>query len=283
MGIGIVLEGGGLRGLYTSGVLDVLMENGLKFNSAVGVSAGAVFGSNLKSEQIGRGIRYNLKFSKNPHYKGFRSLLLTGDFFGGEFCYHKLPNELDHFDTEAFRQNPMDFYAVTTDIETGLPYYHKLTDGGYKDLEYVRASASMPLVSKTVNIDGHKYLDGGIADSIPLKFMQDQGFKRNVVILTQPMDFVKEPYKIMPMIKLKYSKYPSLVERFQNRHIMYNEQTAYVKKCESEGTTFVIRPEHSVAISPAETDNEKISRVYEHGREIGLKVLDDLRKFLNQQ
>ena len=242
-----------------------------------------VFGSNLKSEQIGRGIRYNLKFSKNPHYKGFRSLLLTGDFFGGEFCYHKLPNELDHFDTEAFRQNPMDFYAVTTDIETGLPYYHKLTDGGYKDLEYVRASASMPLVSKTVNIDGHKYLDGGIADSIPLKFMQDQGFKRNVVILTQPMDFVKEPYKIMPMIKLKYSKYPSLVERFQNRHIMYNEQTAYVKKCESEGTTFVIRPEHSVAISPAETDNEKISRVYEHGREIGLKVLDDLRKFLNQQ
>ena len=283
MGIGLVLEGGGLRGLFTSGVLDVLMENGLTFDSAVGVSAGAVFGSNLKSKQIGRGIRYNLNYSKNWHYKGLRSLLLTGDAFGADFCYHKLPTELDIFDTKTFTDNPMNFYAVTTDIESGLPHYQKLTDGAFNDLEYVRASASMPIVSNIVNIDEHKYLDGGITDSIPLEFMEKQGFSRNVVVLTQPIDYVKQPYKIMPFIKLKYHKFPNLIEKIGTRHTMYNAQTAYVRQKEAEGACFVIRPEHSVAISAMETDSKEISRVYEHGREVATKLLEDLKDFVITQ
>ena len=281
MATGLVLEGGALRGLFTSGIIDVFLENNIKFDCAVGVSAGVVFGTNLKSHQCGRGIRYNLKYSGYWKYKSFRSLILTGDLFGAEFCYHKLPNELDRFDSEVFRNDPMDFYSVVTDCETGEPFYKKLTDGGYEDLEWVRASASMPLASKIVQIGGRKYLDGGISDSIPLKFMEDQGFKRNVVILTQPEDYVKQPYKIMPIVKTVLHGYPELVKSVGNRHVMYNEQTKYVKTREAEGAAFVIRPESALNIKPTEKDPDELKRVYDHGVAVGNKVLADLKTFLS--
>ena len=148
MKTGLVLEGGALRGLFSAGVIDVMMENGVKFDGLVGVSAGAAFGCNYKSRQAGRAIRYNTRFANDWRYCSWRSWLTTGDLFGGEFCYHVMPEELDIFDTAAFDSNPMEYYAVCTDVETGEPVYQKLMKCAYDTYEYIRASASMPLVSK---------------------------------------------------------------------------------------------------------------------------------------
>jgi len=197
--IGLVLEGGGMRGMYTCGILDVLMNEGIEFGGAAGVSAGAAFGCNYKSRQPGRALRYNKRFAGDPRYSGLRSLLRTGNLFNAEFCYHVVPTEYDVFDTATFASNPMAFYAVCMDVDTGKAVYHRCTDGGYTDLEWIRASASMPIVSRVVEIDGHRYLDGGLADNIPLEFMQQQGYARNVVILTQADDYRKQQSRAMPL------------------------------------------------------------------------------------
>ena len=187
------MEGGALRGLFTAGILDVLMENGVRFDGLVGVSAGAAFGCNYKSGQAGRVIRYNKRFAHEWRYCSWRSWIATGDLFGGEFCYHKMPDELDVFDKETFDSNPMEYYAVCTDVETGEAVYKRLMKCSPETYEYIRASASMPMVSRIVEIGGSKLLDGGVTDSIPLRFFQQQGYERNLVILTQPADYAHSP------------------------------------------------------------------------------------------
>ncbi len=281
---GLVLEGGAMRGLFTAGVLDVFMENGITFDGAAGVSAGACFGANLKSHQIGRTIRYNKRFCNEWRYRSYRSLILTGDLYGADFCYHELPDRLDVFDTDTFADDPMEFYAVATDCVTGKPVYHKLTDGGYDDLEWIRASASMPLAARVVKIGDRYFLDGGISDSIPLEFMEKQGYEKNVVILTQPADYVKHSYKkVMPLIRASLHRYPAVIECIRIRHEMYNGQTAYVKVRESEGGAFVIRPPEALGVGALEKDPLQMQRVYDIGRDIGNKNLDAVRTFLNDQ
>jgi predicted patatin/cPLA2 family phospholipase len=281
---GLVLEGGAMRGLFTAGILDVFMENGITFDGAVGVSAGACFGVNLKSHQIGRSIRYNRRFCDEWRYRSYRSLMLTGDLYGADFCYHELPDKLDLFDTKTFADDPMEFYAVATDCVTGKPVYHKMSDGGYEDLEWIRASASMPLASRVVRINDKHLLDGGITDSIPLEFMEKQGYEKNVVILTQPVTYVKHAYKkVMPLIKASLHRYPNTIERIKTRHIMYNGQTTYVKVREESGDAFVIRPPESLGIGALEKDPLQMQRVYDIGRNAGLKNLDAVKAFLSDQ
>ncbi|MBR5712365.1 MAG: patatin family protein [Lachnospiraceae bacterium] len=281
MKTGLVLEGGGMRGLFSMGVLDVWLEQGgIDFDGAVGVSAGAAFGCNFKSRQAGRGIRYNVKYAKDWRYKSFRSLLVSGDLFGAKFCYDTLPRELDVFDTEAFSANPMEFYAAVTDLETGRARYKLLHDGGESDMQWIRASASLPIVSRIVRIGQYKLLDGGIADSIPLHFMEGRGFERNVVILTQPEGYVKEKNSMLPLVKVALRKYPKAIEAMENRHVMYNRETAYVAKREAEGTAFVIRPDAPLAIKNLEREESELMRVYNHGREVGMRTLDQVREFL---
>ena len=195
---GLVLEGGAMRGMFTAGVLDVMMENEIKLDGAMGVSAGAVFGCNYKSGQIGRSLRYNMRFCDDPRYCSVESLIRTGDLYGVQFCYDEIPNKLDPFDVKAFKENPMPFYAVCTNVETGKAIHKRLDNGDEKDMEYFRASASMPLVSRIVEVDGYKLLDGGITDSIPLAAMERRGYERNVVVLTQPLGFVKEKSSTLP-------------------------------------------------------------------------------------
>ena len=279
MKTGLVMEGGAMRGLFTAGIIDVLMENNIEFDMAVGVSAGAAFGCNYKSRQIGRVIRYNKRFAKNWHYRSFRSLLVTGDLYGGDFCYHELPEELDKFDYDEYRNNPMEFYAVVTDMETGKPLYKSLPQCDYNELEWMRASASMPLASKVVKVDGHALLDGGISDSIPLEFAEKQGCDKTLVILTQPIDYVKHEYKIMPIIKMALHKYPNTVKTIANRHEMYNAQTAYVKVRESEGTAFVLRPPRALGVSALENDPDKLQEVYDLGREVAINNLPKIIDF----
>lgn len=278
---GLVLEGGAMRGMFTAGVLDVLMENNIEFDGCAGVSAGAVFGCNYKSKQIGRVIRYNTKFCKDKRYCSFKSLLTTGDMYGADFCYKVLPRELDLFDTDTFLNSPVEFFVTATDIETGEAVYHKCKDGLEEDLLWFRASASMPLVSRNVEIGNSKLLDGGIADSIPIKFLESKGYDKNVVVLTQPYDFVKEPNPMLPLIKLKYRKYKGIIKAVECRHIAYNETTAYIKEKEKKGELFVIRPPESLNIKAVCHDENELLRVYNMGRSEAERILPELQSYLS--
>lgn len=279
MSKGLVLEGGALRGLFSAGVMDVMMENGIEFDGLVGVSAGAAFGCNYKSRQIGRVIRYNKRFAKDWRYCSLRSLITTGDIFNGEFDYHEIPDKLDKFDVETFDANPMEFYAVCTDLETGKPIYKQLMRHGYECYEWIRASASMPIVSRIVELGSIKVLDGGISDSIPLKFFEDKGFDRNVVVLTQPSDYVKKPNSLLPLFHLQLHKYPRFIEAAARRHEMYNEQLAYVSRREKEGRAFVIRPARNLPIKHLTHNTALMQEVYDEGRKVMEMRINELKAY----
>lgn len=278
---GLVMEGGAMRGLFTAGVLDVLMENEIELDAAMGVSAGAVFGCNYKSRQIGRAIRYNTRFCTDPRYCSVESLIKTGDLFGVKFCYDDIPNRLDPFDVAAYRANPMPFYVVCTNIETGKAIHKRLDQGDGKDMLYFRASASMPIVSQIVEVDGYKLLDGGITDSIPLRSMERRGCPRNVVILTQPLGFVKQPSKMIPLMKVALRGYPACIKAMEIRHLRYNRQTEYIREQELAGNAFVIRPPQPLNIGRISSDPDELRRVYETGREVMTSRLEELKAFLS--
>lgn len=277
---GLVLEGGSMRGMFSAGIMDVFMENGIEFDGAVGVSAGAVFGCNYKSKQIGRAIRYNKRFCNDPRYASFRSLVKTGDIYGADFCYRRIPDELDIFDTETFRNNPMDFYVVATDMDTGKPIYHKCKYGGKEDIEWMRASASMPLVSRIVKIGKYSLSDGGTSDSIPVKFMIRKGYDKIVVILTQPKGFVKKKNKLIPVIKVTMRDKPNFIKAVSERHKMYNKTLSCIEKLEEKGRIFVIRPPQALDIGAVEHNPEELERVYRLGRETGEKYLSEVKSYL---
>ncbi len=278
---GLVMEGGAMRGMFTAGVTDVLMENNIEFDGAAGTSAGAAFGCNYKSKQIGRTIRYNKKYCRDKRFVSIRSLIMTGDLYGRDFSYRQLPEILDPFDYETFAKNPMEFYTVSTDVETGKAVYHKCTDGRQADLEWIRASASLPLMANIVEIDGKKMLDGGVADSVALKFMESIGYDKNLVILTQPKGYEKKPNKFLPLIKIKYRKYPKFIEAVRKRHTVYNEGISYIEKREEEGKVFVIRPDESLGIGAAEKNPDVLERVYQIGRKTAEKNLERFKKWLS--
>lgn len=276
---GLVLEGGAMRGLFTAGIIDVMMEAGIEPDGIIGVSAGAAFGCNYKSRQIGRAIRYNTRFAKDSRYSGVWSLLKTGDYFNAEFGYHIIPKQYDVFDDDAFEKNPMEFIVVCTDVETGKPVYQKLNKANYDTYEWIRASASMPLASKVVELDGHKLLDGGVSDSIPLAYSESIGYKRNLVILTQPEGYTKEHNRLMPLMRIGLRKYPHMIEAMDKRHIMYNQQLAYVRQAEEEGRCMVIRPESKIPIGHISHDPEQMQHVYQIGREMGERKINEIKAF----
>ena len=278
---GLVLEGGAMRGLFTCGVIDVFMDNDIRFEAAAGISAGAVFGCNYKSRQIGRPLRYNKKYCKDPRYCSYRSLIKTGDLYGADFCYRELPDVLDPFDRKTFKEDSMEFYIGATDVKTGKCVYHKCFDGGEKDIRWMQASASMPVVSRPVEIDGNYYLDGGIADSIPYAYMESIGYSRNVIILTQPKGYLKHKSKASWLMDLALRKYPVVAEGMANRHEMYNRQVKEIEEREEKGTAFVIRPPEPIGIGRTESNPDELERAYQMGRREALRVLPDLKVFLS--
>ena len=282
MKTGLILEGGGMRGMFTAGVTDVMMEAGVEFDGAIGVSAGAAFGCNYKSGQIGRAFRYNVNYCADKRYSGIGVLLREGNLFSKSFCYEELPVTLDPFDFAAFKQNPMEFYLVCTDVETGKPVYHRYEGWEDNGFEWFRATTSMPLVSQIVEIGGRKLLDGGISDSVPIQFFNRIGYDRNVVILTQPRGYTKKKNSLLPLMKLWYRKYPNLVETIQNRHTEYNETLAYIRELEHLGSLLVICPEEPLNISRASKDPAELKRVYHIGRNTAVRHLDAIKAFLNE-
>lgn len=276
---GLVLEGGALRGLFSAGVFDVMLENDIQVDGIIGVSAGASFGCNYKSKQPGRVLRYNQRFAHDWRYCSLKSLLLTGDLYGAKFCYHEMPDKLDIFDGKTYDENPVKFYAVVTDMNTGRPVY-KLIEHHQDCNEWIRASSSMPLVSRIVNIDGGKYLDGGIADSIPLQYFQSIGYNHNIVITTQPAEYRKAPNPFMPLIRMKYRKYPAFIKAVADRHVMYNAELDYLADEEKTKNTLVIRPPHKLPINHISHDPEEMRTVYNIGRTIGDKYLSKIRSLI---
>lgn len=280
MKTGLILEGGAMRGMFTCGVLDVFMENDIGFDGAAGISAGAVFGCNFKSKQIGRAVRYNKKYCNDPRYCSVRSLIKTGDLYGVDFCYRELPDVLDPFDRTAFRDNPMEFYMGATDVKTGKCVYHKCTDGGETDIKWMQASASMPMVSKPVSVDGYLLLDGGITDAVPYRYMESIGYNRNVIVLTQPDGYTKKKSSALPLIRLTMRKYPAVVKAMSLRHEMYNRQMEEIKEREQSSSSFVIRPPEPLGISRTEKDPNELERVYQLGRKEAEVALPDIKLFL---
>lgn len=280
---GLIMEGGAMRGMFTAGVIDVLMEHGISFDGAIGVSAGACFGCNYKSKQIGRVIRYNTRFCRDKRYGGFGVLLKTGNYYSKKFCYEDVPLKYDIFDFDTFESNPMEFYVVCTDVKTGKAVYHKFENRNDHAFEWIRASASMPLVSQFVEIEGKKLLDGALADSIPLQFFQKIGYDRNVVILTQPDGFRKKRSSAFGLMKLYYRRYPKLVQAIATRHVHYNATLELIPQQERAGDTLVIRPAQALPISRTEKDPDKLRQVYEIGRQTALRRIDEIQKYLDGQ
>jgi len=271
-----------MRGMFTCGVIDVFMENEITFDGAIGASAGAAFGCNIKSKQIGRPIRYNRNYCRDWRYCSFRSLIRTGDLFGADFCYHELPDILDPFDRETFEKNPMEFYIVATDVITGKPVYHLCSDGGERDIEWMRASASMPLASRIVKVDGLELLDGGISDPVPYRHMEELGYDRNVMILTQPKGYFKKRTGFLPAMRIALRKYPKLVEAMEQRHIVYNRQLAEIREREQHGNAIVIRPPEPLGIGHVSHDPEELERVYQAGRREAERRLPEVREYLGR-
>lgn len=269
-----------MRGMFSCGVMDVMMEHCIEFDGAVGVSAGAAFGCNYKSKQAGRAIRYNTRFCADKRYGGIHSLITSGNIYNADFCYREVPLRYDPFDFEAYLANPMDFYVVCTDVDSGKAVYHQYEGTEEDSFDWIRASASMPLVSQMVNIDGHKYLDGALADSIPIRFFEREGYDRNVVILTRPKSYTMKRNEMMPLMRLKYSKYPNLLVAIENRHRVYNETLAYISQLERTGKLLVIRPENPLPVSRVEKDPDRLRQAYEIGREIVTERLEEIKRFL---
>ena len=279
--LGLVMEGGAMRGLFTAGVLDVFLDEGITVDGVIGVSAGATFGCNFLTKQKGRALRYCLRYVNDPRFCSVPSLLLTGDMFGAEFCYHTIPEQIDPIDNDAFHQGGVPFYIACTDVRTGRAVYHQCRDLlDREELEWVRACASMPLASRIVHAGQYDMLDGGISDSIPLKYFEYKGYQRNIVILTQPADYRKEPNSMMPLVRRVYRNYPNLIRAMERRHVIYNKQLDHVREAGENGSAFVIRPPQKLPVSHITHDPEKLRAVYRIGRETALSVLPALREYL---
>ena len=275
--VALVLEGGAMRGLYTAGVLDVFMKNDIKVDTIFGVSAGALFGVNYKSKQMGRALRYNLKYAQDKRYMGLYSLITTGDVMNREFCFNKLVYELDPFDIETYNKSKIEFYAGVTNVESGKAEYIEIKDGA-KDLEYLRASGSMPFVSNLVEINGNKYLDGAVADPIPLKKVLDLGYEKIIVVRTRPEDYTKS--KSWLPFGLVYHKYPNFVKTAKKAHINYNETLDLIRKYENEGKILVLRPSEKIKMRRVEKNLEKLQAIYDVGVKDCCANLEKIQKYI---
>lgn len=281
MKIGLVLEGGGMRGLFSAGVLDALLElKELSVNGIVGVSSGALFGVNYVSKQKERAVRYNKKYADDKRYMGLHSWITTGNAVNKDFAFYELPYKLDVFDNETFKKAKTDFYVVMTNVESGKPEYILIEDA-FAQMEYLRATSALPFASKIIEINGKKYLDGGISDSIPIDFCESLGYDKIIAVLTRPEGTYKEN-KLGFLYKLVYRKYPNLVNSLLNMATDYEKVLAKIKDLENKGKIFVVRPPEVLKIGRLEKNRDKIQKVYDTGLNTGLKELDNIVKYLNK-
>ncbi|MFS6153110.1 patatin family protein [Streptococcus agalactiae] len=278
LSVGLVLEGGGMRGLYTAGVLDAFLDAGIKVDGIISVSAGALFGVNFVSRQRERALRYNKKYLSHPKYMSLRSWLRTGNFVNKDFTYYEVPMKLDVFDDEAFKKSSIDFYAVATEMTSGKPEYFKI-DSVFEQMEILRASSALPVVSKMVVWQGKKYLDGGLSDSIPVDFARGLGFDKLIVVMTRPLNYQKKPSSGR-LYKTLYRKYPNFVKTVSNRYQQYNNSLEKVMSLEKTGDLFAIRPSKSLVIGRLEKNPDKLDSIYQLGMKDAKSGMPELNSYL---
>ena len=275
----LVLEGGSFRSQFTAGVVDVMLERGIEVPACYGVSAGALIGLNYKSRQIGRANRVNLAFCNDRRYIGAKSLTATGSLIGYDFMLNDVQDRLDPFDNETFLANPMRLYATVTDILFGTAAYLEVRNA-VLDIDIVRATTSLPLMTQPVELDGHLYLDGGVADSVPVEHvLEDEGYSRAIVVLTQHRSYVKEPYDLMAPARARYAEFPYLLEALETRHERYNEQRERIWAYEDAGRALVIAPPRPVEVGHVERDPAKLLDLYIQGRQEAARLIERIRAF----
>ena len=277
---GLVLEGGGNRGVFTSGVLDAFMENGITFPYVIGVSMGSCNAASFLGKNIRRQHDLTINYCRDKRYSGFSSFRKNGEFLNLEWIFGELTYDIIPLNYENYESSGSVFCAVLTNAQTGKPEYFYPKDLREYGCPIIRASCSMPLVTKGVEISGLRYFDGGVSDSIPLKRALDDGCKKAIVILTQDETFVKQPPKGANAIKRLYKKYPLLTNSLVNRHNMYNEQRKYVEEQEKNGNVLVIRPAKPLNCSSMDKDTTKLEAIYQLGYTQGKKNIEKVKAFL---
>ena len=274
----LVLEGGALRGIYTAGVLDELIKDNIKIDAIIGVSMGALIGVNYLSNQPKRALRYNLKYCNDKRYMGINNLLKTGNIVNKEFAYYDIPNKLDLFDYDTYKKSKIKLYTTVTNLHTGKAEYIEIDDPK-EQIEYLRAGSSMPVVSKIVKIDNKLYLDGGIADSIPIEKAIELGYDKIIVITTRVKEYLKKD-KELKLFSFIYRKYPEFANTIRNRNIIYNKTVNKLLELENTGKIFVIRPSKAIPIKRIEKNKEMIKEQYNLGINDYKKIRKDLKKYL---
>lgn len=279
--IGLILEGGGMRGIYTAGVLDFFIEKNIEVDITIGVSAGSCHASSYLSKQYKRAYNATVDYINDKRYLSFSNLIKTGSIFGMDFMFNKIPNELNVYDYDTFAKSKSKFVVVATNCETGSPEYFELKDLK-KDIIYMQASCSIPMFANIVEIDDFKLVDGGVSDSIPIEYALNQGYKKNIVVLTRDITYKKNKQKFLPIVNRKYKKYPNLVKAIENRHLNYNKSLNLINKLEKDGDVLVIRPKKPVNVSQIEKNAKKLTALYEEGyddaKELYDKILDFIKK-----
>lgn len=278
--VGLVLQGGGMRVLYTAGVLDTFLEEGIEVDGAVGVSAGALFGLDYFSKQKGRTIRYTKKYATDKRYMGLGSFFRTGNIINKDFAYYEVPFKLDIFDVDSFEKARKDFYVAITNVDTGKAEYVNITKP-LEQMEVLRATSAMPFVSRMVDIDGGKYLDGGICDNIPIDKCLTLGFDKIIVILTRPIDYrKKKTYQFLT--RLRYLKHPKLAKAINTKHLNYNDTIEKIIDMKNKKEIFVIAPGPTFKFRRVEKRKEKLQEAYDLGVNDCKKIVNDLKQFLTE-
>ncbi|TVX99132.1 patatin-like phospholipase family protein [Cohnella terricola] len=280
--VGLVLEGGGMRSVYTAGVLEYFAEQNVYFPYIVGVSAGACVASSYLSRQKGRNKKVNVDWVSDPRYLSWRNWFKNRQLFGMDFIFDEIPNSLAPFDNEAFAASSEELAIGTTDCETGKAVYHYKSDPDFDLLSALRASSSLPFIAPIVEYKGKPYLDGGISDPIPLRQAERDGYSRNILILTRNSDYLKSPNRMAWLVRRAYGKYPKFVDTMLTRHKVYNDTVTYIEQQERAGAAFVIRPEQTLKVGRMERDPVKLQALYEQGYEDAKRLLPTLQAWASR-
>lgn len=278
--VGLVLEGGGMRTIYTGGVLEFFAEKNVYFPYNIGVSAGACMAVSYLSRQNGRNRVVNIKYVNDPRYLSWRNLLSKGQMFGMDFIFDEIPRTLVPFDQQTFDESKEELVVGTTDLQTGESVYYSKSEPDFDMLKVLRASSSLPFIAPIVEYKGRQLMDGGIADPIPLRKAERDGHARNVLILTRNEGYVKKPTSFPWLVRRAYRKYPEFVNTLLHRHEVYNETMAYIDRQESNGSAFVIRPQLPLTVDRMERDPAKLEALYQQGYEDAKRLFPALTEWM---
>lgn len=280
--IGLVLEGGGMRGIFTAGVLDYFLEQELVFDGIIGVSAGAIHACSYISKQKYRSKDITLTYIRDKRYCSLNSLIKTGDLFNAQFAYYDIPEQYFKFDHKTFNKSKTKLYVVATDIVRGKPKYLQIKNFDHGEMEFLRASASLPFVANIIEYQGKKYLDGGLSDQIPIKKMEQEGYEKNIVITTKLKGWRRSASRSYLLCKRKYKKYPKIGELLKERHILYNETMDYLDQQVARGKVFMIGAESDLGVKRIDKNIGRLEKAYQAGYETAKRLYPELIKFLNE-